>query len=110
MRNLYYLAALALPLTLTSCDTLNKPTSLKGTYKFIGTSRGFRVLNNFELTDTKFIMPGLFGEAAMDYTVEDDYLYAGPKGSQIRFEIVSPDTLRNEGAMGIAGTYIRVGK
>ena len=53
-------------------------------------------------------MPGLFGEAASDYTIENDYVYVGSEGSQIRFKIVSPDTLRNEGTTGFEGTYVRV--
>jgi hypothetical protein len=105
MNKLYLLAALML--ALTSCDILTKKR-LPGTYHYIGQKQPFQALSKFELTDKKFIMASLVGEAAMDYVVEDGYVYAGPAGSQIRFKIISADTLRNEGTMGFEGTYVRV--
>ena len=105
MNKLYLLVALVL--TLTGCDTLTKKR-LPGIYQYIGQKQPFQAINKFELTDKKFIMESLFGEGAMDYIVEDGYVYAGPAGSQIRFKIVSPDTLRNEGTTGFEGTYVRV--
>lgn len=105
MNKLYLLAALTL--TLASCDTLTK-SNLKGQYEYIGSDHRMRVLDKFELTPTKFIMPRSFiGEAAMDYKVEDGYVYAGPEGGQIRFRIIG-DTLRNEGTAGMDGDYVRV--
>lgn len=105
MTKLYLFAALVL--ALTGCDTIIKKR-LPGTYHLIGPKQAFLVLDKFELTDTKFIMATLVGEGAMDYTVEDGYLYAGPAGSQIRFKIISADTLRSEGTAGLEGTYVKV--
>ena len=105
MNKMYMLAFLAV--TLASCDTLTNP-SLKGKYQYIGRDHRMHILDKFELTPTKFVMPGMFGEAAMDYKVEDGFVYAGPDGGQIRFKIVSTDTLRNEGTMGMEGDYVRV--
>ena len=105
MRHLYYLAALAL--TLTGCDALTKPTSLKGTYKFIGPAESFHALKGFEITDTKLIV-SVFTEQALPYHVEDGFLYAGSEGGQFRFRIISPDTLRNEANLGMEGTYVRL--
>jgi hypothetical protein len=107
MPKMYVLAALAL--TLASCEALTKPTSFKGTYKFIGPAERFHALNGFEITDTKFIAK-VFGEQAMPYSVEEGFLYAGPEGGQFRFKIVSPDTLRNESNMGFEGTYVKVSR
>jgi hypothetical protein len=108
MHKLYLLAAFTI--MLASCDALTKPTSLKGTYKAIGKEKRMFSINKFELTDTKFIASAGLGEQAIPYNVEDGYVYAGPKEGQIRFKIVSPDTLRNESNMGFEGTYVKVSR
>jgi hypothetical protein len=105
MYKLYLCAALVL--TVTGCDTLTKKR-LTGTYQYIGQKDRFHSLNKFELTGTKFVTNIFFGEQAMNYTVEDDYLYVHFPGIQYRFKVVSSDTLRNEGTMGFEGTYVRM--
>lgn len=102
---LYLLAALAL--TLTGCDTLTKKR-LAGTYHYVKSKESVPLIDKFELTDTKFIMPSLGGEAASDYTIENGYVYVGSGWPQVRFKIVSSDTLRNEGTVGFEGTYVKV--
>jgi hypothetical protein len=105
MTKLYLLAALVL--TLTGCDTLAKKRLL-GIYHYVGQTYPVPLISKFELTDSKFIMSSLVSEGATDYVVEDGYVYVGTDASQIRFKIVSPDTLRNEGTMGFEGTYVKV--
>jgi hypothetical protein len=108
MRNIYYLAALAL--TLTSCDALNKPT-IQGTYRHINKRGFFTDFNWMQFTGTKCIIPFFLGnDMATEYSIEEGYVYVGMKGSQIRFKIVSPDTLQNESTLGFEGTYVKVGK
>jgi hypothetical protein len=106
MKNLYLLAALAV--TLAGCDAIQKQT-LKGTYRNVETRGGlWRIVDHLEVTDTKFIFATSMGEQATDYKVEDGYVYAGPEAAQVRFKIVSADTLRNEGTVGYEGTYVKV--
>jgi len=105
MKNLYLLAALAL--SLTGCDAMKKQ-ALKGTYRNTEQPGMFRVVDHVEITDIKFILATTMGDQATDYKVEDGYVYTGPGGAQIRFKIVSADTLQNEGNLGCEGTYVRV--
>lgn len=105
MRSYYLLAALAL--TLASCDTLTRQR-LPGTYQYLNDNDHYHLLNKFELTGDKFITRDFMGKTAMDYTVDGDALYVNSAGVQYPFRIVSSDTLRNEGSMGLMGTYVRV--
>ena len=69
-----------------------------------------RATDKLEFTTSKFMMPTLGGELATDYKVEDGYVFAGPAEGQIRFKIISDDTLRADenSLMGYDGTYVRV--
>jgi|GEM_PF-4932826 len=69
-----------------------------------------RIIEQIEVTDTKFIIKTAAGEMATDFTIEDGYFYSHLGGVQIRFKIVSADTLRNEGDLGYEGTYVRKSK
>jgi hypothetical protein len=105
MHKLYLIAALAL--TLASCEALTKPTSLIGTYKYVGKIPPGVILmsKKLEFTKTKVVMDM---DITMDYTIEDNYVYIGPPEGQVRFKVVSKDTLRNDGTYGFEGTYAKV--
>lgn len=96
-----------LTLALTSCDTLTKP-NLAGTYRYAGKRVPFQMLDKFELTDHKFIANVFMGEAALDYEVEDGFIYVNSAGVKYRLKIVSPDTLRADKHSPFEGTYVRV--
>ena len=97
----------ALTLALTSCDTLTKP-NLAGTYRYVGKRMPFQTLHKFELTDHKFIADIFLGEAALDYEVEDGFIYVNSAGVKYRIKVVSPDTLRADKHSPFEGTYVRV--
>jgi len=97
----------ALTLALTGCDTLTKP-NLAGTYHYVGKRVPFQMLNKFELTDRKFIADIFLGETALDYEVEDGFIYVNSAGVKYRLKIVSPDTLRADAHSPFEGTYARV--
>lgn len=103
MTNLYLLAALVL--TLTGCDALTKPTSLKGTYRQIDKRRQFQThAATIEFTTTKATLSEAFNQS-FGYKIEDGYVYI----SDLRYQLISLDTLRNEDApLGFKGTYVKV--
>lgn len=107
MRNLYYLAALAL--TLTSCDASNKPASLKGTYRLTTKLKPWQEhAATIQFTTTKATMSAALNQS-FDYKLEDGYVYIdGGDILKMRLQLVSPDTLRNEGTPGFEGTYVKV--
>lgn len=104
MNKLYLLASVLL---VTSCQTPTTP-NVKGTYRYLGDGKpAFGGNRNLEFTTSKFIMGG---SIAMDYKVEDGYVFVGTSEGQTRFKVISEDTLRAEvnDIMGLDGTYVRV--
>lgn len=103
MNKLHLLAALLLPLT--GCDALTEPTSLKGTYRQIDKLRPLQLhAATLEFTTTKVTLSEASNQS-FDYKIEDGYVYI----SDLRYKLVSLDTLRNEDApLGFKGTYVRV--
>ncbi|GAB3857068.1 hypothetical protein GCM10028822_30190 [Hymenobacter terrigena] len=108
MSKLYLLVSVLL---VTSCQTTTTP-NVKGTYRYLGDGKSnfMRATDKLEFTSTKFMMSTIAGEMATDYKVEDGYVFAGPAEGQVRFRIISDDTLRADenGLMGYDGTYVRV--
>jgi hypothetical protein len=106
MRHYYLLVACAL--ILAGCDTLARFTSApQGTYQRLEDGH-FHTLTKFELTGNKFITRDFAGETALDYTLEDHTIYMQAWGTQYRFQVVGPDTIRNNSGMGMTGTYLRL--
>lgn len=98
----------ALTLALTGCYTLARFTSApQGAYQRLEDGH-FHTLTKFELTGNKFITRDFVGETALDYTLENQTLYVQAWGTQYRFQVVSPDTIRNNSGMGMTGTYVRL--
>jgi hypothetical protein len=94
-------------IALTNCNPLAK-RPLTGTYHYVGQRVPYQQLDKFELTDHKFIANVFLSEVAFDYEVEDGYLYVSSEGAKVRFQIVSPDTLRAEANSPFAGTFVHV--
>jgi hypothetical protein len=105
MNTLFLLAATAL--ALCSCEALTQQRP-KGTYRRTDYNEFRQATRELEFSDTKCTMPRYNG-LALNYTVEGGYVYVGPaEGAQIRFQVVSPDTLINNESFGFEGTYVRV--
>lgn len=108
MKPLVFAALLSSILLLTtSCERVTR-YQLRGTYYRVGEPQPLAV-NEFEVTDTKFlvVMP-LAGRVALDYEVEGDNLYLGSAPSQILFTREGQGYLRQEGALGFEGRFVKL--